>query len=106
MAQSGAAVKLTTARIAEELLRRRGNVTAAAKALRCDRRTLHRKIERSPKLQEALHEAREERLDYVESKFDSLIDKGYWPAIRFYLETQGRSRGYIVNLSSQANHAS
>lgn len=105
MARPGAKFRASVSEIEQAIIKRRGNVTAVAKALGVDRRTIYRRIEKSPRLRDALDEAREEQKDYVEYKFNQLIDNGYWPAIRFFLVTQARDRGYIEQLPQIASNA-
>ena len=55
-----------------------------------------RLLEKNDKLKAKLDASREEIIDFAESKLLELIREKHYPSIRFYLETQGKSKGYIV----------
>ena len=98
--------KVSIAEIAQALLDHRGVIAMVAKSLGVSRQTIYTRIQKSKRLQKELVEARELTKDYAESKLLGFIDRNHWPALKFYLMTQARDRGYIVNLPAQANHAS
>lgn len=52
-------------------------------------------IEPDEELVQAVLDAREDALDYVESKLFKNIKKGEKTSIIFYLKTQGKERGYV-----------
>jgi len=54
--------------------------------------TLHKP--QNANLLELIQEEREKLLDMTESKLISEIKEGYFPAIKWYLTTQGKDRGY------------
>lgn len=72
-----------------------GNIAGAAKALKINRRTLYRRIERHEDLLEDLTDVREESLDLAESKLMAAIKRGEAWAICFKLKCHGKSRGYV-----------
>lgn len=51
-------------------------------------------------MQHVVQEARDARLDFAEGKLDEKIDNGDTAALIFFLKTQGRSRGYGQDESS------
>jgi predicted transcriptional regulator len=70
-----------------------GNLTIVAKSLGVSRTAVFNWVQEY-ELKGIVEEARENRLDFVESALDNLIKKGDTAAIIFFLKTQGRSRGY------------
>lgn len=81
--------------LAEQLKKDRGNVAATARRYGVSRTAIHNKIQRHPKLQQALAEARETMLDNAESMLYKKALDGSTPELIFFLKTQGKSRGYI-----------
>jgi len=72
-----------------------GNVSAAARALGLDRRTVQIRIAQSPNLQQVLQDARESMVDNAESALGRAVLAGEAWAVCFALKTQGRARGYV-----------
>ena len=100
MGVKGAKLKATDDQIAKKLIDTRGCVTYVANHFKVDRKTISRRIDASPRLQEVLQECRDRQLDHTEAMLFTQIDDGDFKAIRFYLITQGRSRGYIESIPS------
>ena len=73
---------------------KRGNVSAVARHFGVTRKTLYKRINKSPKLQEALVEARNTMLDNAETTLYDEAINGNITALIFFLKTQGKSRGY------------
>ena len=89
------AVTLPDATIAEELDKAMGNVSHAARVLGMTRCALHKRIARTPALQEVLDDARETMIDCAENAlYQSIVGNQGW-AVCFALKTLGRKRGYI-----------
>lgn len=102
--------KPDNANIAALLIENRGNLYVTAKNLNVSRTTVYAWIEAEPVLELARTIGHEERIDWVESKLDELIE-GVWfeepiygkvykrppnfKAIELFLLTQGKKRGYI-----------
>jgi len=72
-----------------------GLLTIAAKRLGCSHTVIYNRVKTVTLVADAVTEAREEMLDFTESKLFTAIDKGDVHMIKFYLATQGKSRGYI-----------
>ena len=83
------------------ILRANGIISLAAENLKISRTALHRRIQRNKSLQETLYEAREKNIDFMETKTLKLAAQDYWPAIRYYLSTQGKHRGYTIKDSQE-----
>ena len=87
--------RYTVAQVEEALRKNAGIITAAAKALGCERNTVYAYVQRHPRLQKAREEATEATLDLAESKLVQAIGSGKLPAIFFYLKCKGKERGWI-----------
>lgn len=98
--------KYTKAQIEEALIEGRGFVSAAAKHLKCDRKTIYAYLKRYPKLKE-LRKAQMEQVgdDVEETLFDVALGKraenGLYlrepniTALIFLAKTRFSSRGYV-----------
>jgi hypothetical protein len=69
-------------------------MTDAARMLGIGRTTLYARLAVEPALREARDEVRDETIDIVESKLIGAALGGEPWAVRFYLSTQARRRGY------------
>lgn len=81
--------------IAAALWEAYGIVSAAAEILGIARVSLHRRIAKSAKLQDALADARERLVDRAETGLVDGIHRGEQWAITLALKTLGKSRGYV-----------
>ena len=86
--------KFLVSQVAEALQESHGLQKLAAEELHCSRRTISNYIKKYPTVAEAYDEAREVVLDVAESKLYKAINDGKEWAIKFYLSTVGKSRGY------------
>jgi hypothetical protein len=82
-------------KIAEALKQSRGMIAVAARKVGCARKTIYRRLEDSEELQEVLAEARDFTTDVAELKLFSAIEAGEGWAVKYYLSTQGKDRGYV-----------
>lgn len=87
--------RFTPELVASALRSTHGCVHAAAAALECSPRTVHRYVKRHQAVRQALDEARELRLDLAELKLDQAIKAGEPWAVCFLLKTLGKGRGYV-----------
>lgn len=71
-----------------------GNQAAAARALDCSRNTIRNRINSSEEVKEAYDSVNEANLDRAENELMELVQSGDFKAIKFYLRTKGRKRGY------------
>jgi hypothetical protein len=91
--------KFKVADVAAALKKSAGVLSGAAQILAqaygsCDRETVRNYLERYPRLRQVVDETIEHTLDLAEHKLISAIDKDHDWAIRFFLETKGKHRGY------------
>ena len=87
--------RYTAEQIVDALVKAEGFITRAAKALGCSPRTVYRYAEKYATVAQAIETAREERIDWVESKLFEQIDNGHVTAMIFYLKCQAKDRGYV-----------
>lgn len=71
-----------------------GRVYRAAARLRCSSTTVYRYIEKHPTVKAAKEEEDGKLLDLAEGKLETAINAGDPWAIKFYLRTKGRERGF------------
>ena len=72
-----------------------GMVYVAARLLNCAPQTVYNHLAKHRSLRDAQQQARGMMLDTAEVKLFSAIQNGEQWAIKFFLMTQGRERGYI-----------
>ena len=87
--------KFTEEQMTEAITKADGNLTVAAKSLKCSPVTIRRYINISPILEEVVEEARAVFVDFAEHKLREHIENGNLTATIFFLKTQGRHLGYI-----------
>jgi|TARA_R110000744_G_scaffold22853_1_gene58242 hypothetical protein len=73
----------------------KGIVTSVCQQLGISRQAFYLRANKDEEIFEALQEAREEIIDFAETKLIQLIGDGNANAIFFYLKTVGKGRGYI-----------
>ena len=71
-------------------------IAAAARQLGCDRETIYDYKKKYPNIDQTLDAEREMQLDRTELQLFMAIDKGEPWAIKLFLTTVGRSRGYTT----------
>ena len=89
--------------VKKAIVQANGIVSLAAQNLKISREALHRRIQRNKSLQETLQQAREKNIDFMESRTLKLAAEDFWPAIRYYLSTQGKHRGYTIKDSQEVD---
>ncbi len=78
----------------EALKQAHGMVYIAARLLNCQPQTIYNRLAKSEKLRDIREEARGLMIDTAELELFKQIRAGEMWAIKFYLTTQGRDRGY------------
>ena len=71
------------------------NVTAACNKIVIDRSTYYRWLENDPDFVQAVQDAREEKIDFIEDQLLERISSGDTTAIIFALKTLAKHRGYV-----------
>lgn len=71
-----------------------GNVSGAARSAKIERSTYYKWLESDPEFKERARAVTETQKDFAESMLMKLIRDGDGAAIKFYLSTKGRDRGY------------
>lgn len=87
--------RLSVAQIEAALRASGGFQCLAAEQLGCSNANICNWIKRTPRLQKALKEIEEQKLDFCESKLMENISKNDVPSIFFYLKCKGKNRGYV-----------
>ncbi|MDO5553421.1 MAG: hypothetical protein Q4G68_06630 [Planctomycetia bacterium] len=72
-----------------------GIVSLACSDLNIPEETVHQWMQEDHRFAKAVVHARERMLDFVEAKMFEKIGTGNERLIRFFLETQGKDRGYV-----------
>lgn len=90
-------MKFTDAQIAEALRKNAGNATAAAHALGgITRQAIDYRVKKSAELQAVADDASETVTDVAEGQLIKAIKKGQAWAVKFWLTTRGRDRGFVT----------
>ena len=76
----------------------KGLVTVAARQLQCDPQTIRNYAKRYASVRDALKEQREGMADLAEARLFQAIDRGEPWAIRLFLMTVAKERGYVESI--------
>lgn len=87
--------KYSADQMIEAIREAEGNLSRAARIVGCARSTVHRYVNNYTTVEDAYHEANEQIIDIAEDQLIRLVKKGSFPAIKFFLSTKGKSRGYV-----------
>lgn len=90
----GRGVHIKDSAIIDALRACKGLIYLAARKLRCDPSTIHRRANRSQKIKAVIEQERQEFVDTAELALLNAVAKGEAWAVCFALKTQGRMRGY------------
>lgn len=92
----------TDKQIIDALEKCEGNISAAARALGASRTTVHNRISNSEKVKKEYDSVNEANLDRAENELMGLVKdkkhKDHFQALKFYLRTKGRERGFNERL--------
>jgi len=97
----------TNEQFAMALTKSRGRVAIAAQYLGCTHQTVYNRLKKYPELREIREEARTNALDIAEDKLFSAVERDEPWAIKFFLSTQGKDRGYTekFDVDSKIEHS-
>lgn len=87
--------------LVEAVREARGLISLAALRLDCSPDLIHAAVAREPSVARAVREARELLKDVAEENLVKLIEQGELGAIKYYLSTQAKDRGYIERQEHQ-----
>ena len=87
--------RLSIERVAQQLAKQQGNISAVARAFAVSRTAVRLFIDKRPELKQALIDAREEMKDNAESALSLCIARGEGWAVCFALKCLAKDRGYI-----------
>ena len=100
---------MTKKQIIEALKQAKGVITVAAESLDCSRQAIYKRMNKDEDIAEAREQAREGMIDTAENALHNLITdpdhKDHYKAVRYYLTTQGRKRGYndSIDITTQGD---
>lgn len=87
-------IKFADSEIKTALIENKGLIYLAAKSLGCNQSTIHRRLQKNPKLRAVVERERGELLDTAERSLIEAVERGESWAVCFLLKTLGRGRGY------------
>ena len=87
-------VKFADSEIKTALVENRGLIYLAAKSLKCNPSTVHRRLNRNPKLRAVVERERGQFLDTAERSLVEAVERGEGWAVCFALKTLGKNRGF------------
>ena len=96
--------RISNTKLEELIVQHKGFVTRICKSAGISRAAFYKRLKSYPKLQTKLDESRDEVVDFAESKLLELINEKHYPSIRFYLETQGKDKGYTIKTEVENKH--
>lgn len=92
-------LKYRPEQVAEAITKASGIIAAAARLMGTDRNTIRRYIDNHEIVKVAYDQANEVVMDEAEGRLISLLrdaeHKDHFQALRFYLRTKARTRGYV-----------
>lgn len=89
-----AKLRYKKSQIKKALIDAEGVISRASKSLGCDRTTIENYLERYPELKDVREGFREDNVDIAEYMLMKNVLAGKEGSIKYYLQTQGRERGY------------
>jgi hypothetical protein len=89
------AMRVTDEMVESALQATGGFISLAAQRLGCSHRTVARRVSASARLQTALAEICDKKLDIAEATLMKAVGNGESWAVCFYLKCKGKQRGYV-----------
>lgn len=88
-------IKIDKEALKEAIKRYKGNVSEIAESLSVSRQTVYNYLKEDEDMWSLLTDARENIIDFAESKLLKLIEQENAQVIMFTLKTLGKNRGYV-----------
>ena len=88
-------IKIDKEALKEAIKRYKGNVSEIAESLSVSRQTVYNHLKEDEDMWSLLTDARENIIDFAESKLLKLIEQENAQVIMFTLKTLGKNRGYV-----------
>jgi len=90
--------------LAQTIVQYNGMITLVAHAMNSTPKIIKKLIKKTPYLDELMTIQKDTSLDIAESALMTKVKEGNLNAIKFFLETQGNSRGYSKTQKIQVKH--
>tara|TARA_R110002051_G_scaffold22744_1_gene58447 strand:- start:100 stop:453 length:354 start_codon:yes stop_codon:yes gene_type:complete len=87
--------KYTEEQIKDAVTKAGGFISIACKSLNCTRKTIYNYMDKYPELKEVVVDIREQYLDVAEAALIKNVKDGRSSDIKYFLNTQGKKRGYV-----------
>lgn len=87
--------KYTKEQIKDAVIKAGGFISIACKSLNCTRKTIYNYMDKYPELKETIIDIREQYLDVAEAALIKNVKDGKSNDIKYFLNTQGKKRGYV-----------
>ena len=87
--------RYTQEQIKDAIIKAGGFISIACKSLDCTRKTIYNYMDKYPELKEVVIDIREQYLDVAEAALIKNVKDGKSSDIKYFLNTQGKKRGYI-----------
>jgi len=91
-------MKISRAQLLREIRERDGNLSEIARAYGLTYNAVHKRVRADPVLSAAMQESREALVDQAQAKLGEAVRSGSAWAVKFVLETWGKSRGFTKQL--------
>jgi len=87
--------KFTADQMIDAIRQAEGNLSDAARILKCARTTVHNYVNKYVTVKEAYEEENDKFVDEAQGQLRRHVRKGSLPAIMFLLKTKGKHLGYV-----------
>jgi hypothetical protein len=94
----GTPMKISRSRLLKEIRERDGNLSEIARAYGLTYNAVHKRVNGDPELTAAMQDSRETLVDHAQAKLGEAVLSGSAWAVKFVLETWGKSRGFSKQL--------
>jgi len=87
--------KFTAEQMIEAIRQAEGNLSDAARILKCHRSTVHNYVNKYVTVKDAYQDENDKFIDEAQGQLRRHVKKGSLPAIMFLLKTKGKHLGYV-----------